>query len=192
MKITYNKNPLLTSIELTPEETDLFKLRVTIKELKELLFDAHFYIEEGKYYDLAEVRDAVDPAYYLGDKNPCPLDGRVAELVEWALNSLKGAHDGDCTCVPCSCSKCHAEELLGINTIKGMGKHSAYKIRDAFGKDNERTMQEALDHLKNYDPEPGPSYVNNHKLFYECLPRWKKEAEVAYNWLLMYSQEHFQ
>jgi len=60
------------------------------------------------------------------------------------VTALRDAHIGDCTCVPCSCLKCHAEGYLGIDTIPGLANYLAYKVNVAFGRDNERSLDEAI------------------------------------------------
>lgn len=83
------------------------------------------------------------------------------EEVEWVVRGLRTEHGGDCTCIPCSCRKCWAEEYLGIDTIAGLGKHSAAKIQGAFkiGK----TIDAAIDILseeKEYvKPDTWPDSV---------------------------------
>ncbi len=52
--------------------------------------------------------------------------------MKYLVDALKNAHCGDCTCIACSCDKCHAEELLGIHTTRGLGKHEASYVEAAF------------------------------------------------------------
>jgi len=210
MKITYNKNPLKTTVELDDHEKEVFRLKIKVKELEEDLSSASIYLDpknaswvmnstprrpQGHTLEtlIEEVRkDYLDMDYMFGEKGEeHSLDKRVDMLLEHYLEELMGWHVGDCTCVPCSCSKCHAESILGIDTIKGLGKHSAYKVDSAFGKDNEKTIDEALESLRNYDPKPtGPGWD---KLggYEQYVPRWKAEAASAYEWLLNYRNTHF-
>lgn len=107
------------------------------------------------------------------------------ELHDDYVAALRGTHVGDCTCVPCSCLKCHAEGYLGINTIPGLGKHLAYKVNAAFGPDGERTIDEAIEYLANYDPKPtSPMWDGRLELWESCLPRWRDEASRAHAWLI--------
>ncbi len=192
MKITYNKNPLWTTIELDESEKKELWYKIKIKEMEELLFDAHFHLEEGNYYDLNQARKAVDPDYYItgndGDENK--IDKRCDEILNYYLSELQSNHVGDCTCVPCSCLKCHAEDLIGIHTTQGLSKHSAHKINVAFGNNNEKTIDEALDYLKNYNPTKGLGWEKfSQEDFDKHIPRWKSEAKNAYDWLLKYKLE---
>ncbi len=193
MKITYNKNPLWTTIELDEAEKKELWLKIKIKEMEELLFDAYFHLrEKDKDFNLESARKAVEPDYYLGvtDNEKSDIDKRCDEMLEYYLAELQANHVGDCTCVPCSCIKCYAEDLLGINTTKGLGKHSAYKINAAFGNKNEKTIEEALESLKNYNPTKGDAWSKfSQEEFDKHVPRWKAEAKLAYDWLLKYKNE---
>jgi hypothetical protein len=206
MNIIWNKNPLCTVIELTEQEQELFKLKIRVKELEETIFEAHFEFDHLDWYNKAikpktleeavqNVKKNLDPSYIYGEgeHEGKGLDARVNELFEYYMADLQGSHVGDCTCVPCSCTKCHAEDLLGLNTIKGLGKHSAYKIDSAFGKNNERTIDEALEHLKNYKVTPPTENLEGWARaggWEQHVPRWTAEAKAAYEWLLAYRQAH--
>lgn len=192
MKITYKTNPLDTTIELDDHEKKELWYKIRCDELVELLFEAHFHLKEGQFYDLERVKKAVEPDYYLDedDKSKSPLDKRCDQMLEYYLEELRSYHIGDCTCVPASCGKCHAEDKLGINTIEGLGKHSAYKIDNALKEANGDIIA-ALESLKNYNPAINDAYKGKEDLWHEHLPRWKKEAAHAYKWLKEYKEKHF-
>lgn len=197
MKIIWNKNPLRTVIELDEFEKKEFWYKIKIKELEEIVTTGHFTLSHHEWHNkaikprtleetVAEAMRELDPSYVYneGESEGKGIDARVQELFEYYMADLAGPHVGDCTCVPCSCTKCHAEDILGINTIKGLGKHSAYKVDSAFGKNNERSIDEALEHLKNYVPKADWAGWEAH------ADRWTKEAKAAYEWLLAYRQAH--
>lgn len=193
MNIIYHKNPLFTTVELNDYEKKEFWYKIKIKEMEELLFDAHFNLEKN-HFNIEKSYLAVDPDYYFNSENnkKTKLDQRCDLLLEHLIEELKSQHIGDCTCVPCSCSKCYAESILGIDTIPLLKKHSAYKINDAFGKNNENTLSEALEALKNYQPKRTGSWLNYpEKDFLQHLSRWKIEAQDAYEWLLNYKNQYF-
>jgi hypothetical protein len=190
MKITYHKNPLYTTVELTTEETEIFNLKIKIAEMEDLLFNAHYRLTEGERFDLKKARKSVEPTYYLGD-DPNGLDQHVDKLLNLYVSDLKSYHAGDCTCVPMSCSKCLAEELLGIETTKGLGKHMANKVKAAFGENNEQSKEEALEYLRTYNPTcMHESWKGKEDQFKFHLPRWQAEAKAAYEWLLQYYADH--
>ena len=191
MQIYWNKNPLYTTIELDQHEKKELWYKIKLKEMEELLFSAHFHLQEDKYFDLAQARKEVEPDYYCTD-DKSPLDKRCDEMLEYYLAELKDKHAGDCTCIPCSCSKCHAESLLDMDTIKGLGKHSAYKIDSAFGPNNEKTIDQAIESLANYVPVKGENWKNTSQAdFDKHIPRWTEEARAAHVWLVNYKKEHF-
>lgn len=190
MKITYKTNPLDTTVELDDHEKQILWYKIKCDELIELLFDAHFHMKEGQFYDLEKAKKSLDPDYFLNeeDDSKSPLEKRCDQMLEYYLEELKSYHIGDCTCVPASCGKCHAEDKLGINTIPGLGKHSAYKVDNALREANGDIIA-ALESLKNYNPVINDAYKGKEDLWHQHLPRWKKEAKGAYEWLLKYKNE---
>jgi hypothetical protein len=214
MKITYKQNPLATTIELDEREKKELWNKIKIKELEEILVGASMYLrEDDKWFDLQKARDEIDLSYIFSDeldengKNiRSKIDKCCDEMLGYYIEALMETHSGDCTCFPCSCIKCHAEDLLEINTTKGLGKHSSRKILYAFNdKDNHskgenhwietpRSIDEVIERLKNYDPKPKPKSNEGWEKFggwEQYVPRWIQEAKLAHDWLLNYKNEHF-
>jgi len=193
MKITYNKNPLCTTIELDEHDKQLLWQKIKLEELEDLLFDVYFHLQDGKYFDLDAAKKSADPEYYCTE-DKSPIDKRCDQLLEHYIVELQGNHVGDCTCVACSCSKCHAESLLGIDTIPGLGKHAASKINGAFGKNNEKSIDDVIHYLANYEINPA-NFTDEawQKLggYEQYVPRWMAEAKLAHDWLVNYKNEHF-
>ena len=196
MKIIYNENPLNTVIELDESETEVLWHKVKIDKMKWLLFGAHFHlVDEGDRFNLDRARHEVDPDYYLPEptdrKGKTKLDKWVDESMVELMNALNGAHCGNCCCVPSSCDKCEAEDLLGINTTKGLKQQQASKIFAAFGESREnnwtsqRSIDEAIEHLENYEPKADWDGWEAE------VPRWKEEAAGAAEWLKIYRNQHF-
>lgn len=201
MKVTWNKNPLRTTIELDENEKKIFWYQIKVKELEQDMFSAYFALSEdnrafheklGRTMEdnIKEALSELDPAYIYNEDPGKGIDARVTELHDYLLNALMAPHCGDCTCVPCSCDKCAAEGILGIDTIKGVGKHSLYKIDSAFGKLSERTIDEAIAELANYNPVMSGNWTDQTE-FNKHLPRWKEEAKSSHDWLVNYRNEHF-
>lgn len=196
MKIIYNENPLRTSVELDEHDREVFRLKLKVEELQNMLFDAHFNLTEGDYFNLERARQAVDPEKYIQEDNQekVYVDKRVDSIFETCIEELAGIHSGDCTCVPCSCMKCFAENILGIDTLKPFpGKHELAKIDAAFSKD--RTLAEALAHLKDHkiSREKPESWKHTTQEAYESyIPRWENEYARAYEYLKNYANEHLQ
>jgi hypothetical protein len=202
MKITYTPNPLNTIVELEEHEQRELWHNIRFNEMLDMLFSVHYEVAYKKEPDINRIKKEVEPDYYLNEKDgeKTPLDKRCDELLVHFLEELKGSHIGDCTCFAMSCSKCHAESKLGIDTIKGLGKTHGHKIQSAFSyKEGDvwkgRSLDEALAILGGYDPkqtdpntDPAWAKVEG----YEAqIPRWKAEAKAAYDWLLAYRNEHF-
>lgn len=111
------------------------------------------------------------------------------EEVVFFTEALLEPHCGDCTCVPCSCLKCYAEQLFGINTIKGLRKHEATKIDAAFRSG--KTIDEAIEALANYEVKTMASKNFTQEELDKLMPIWRKQARQAGVWLKAYKAEHF-
>ena len=193
MKITYKENPLETTVELDDSETQALWYKIKINEMDEMLTSAFFSLEEGKRFDLASARRAVDLSYFCSenDDTKSPLDERCDLLLNLYIDSLKGTHVGDCTCMPCGCVKCFAESLLEIDTTPGLGKHEASKIFNAFGKEG-MTIDTLIESLTNFNSSPERFQGQGwEKLggYEQYLPRWIAEQKNAHDWLVKYKEE---
>lgn len=205
MKITWNENPMATTIELDDKEKEIFKLKLKLEIYEDLMFSAHWNLTRDAEYltslprpqTVGQAREEaikqLNPDYWCTD-DVSPADKRVNELFEYYIADLQGHHAGDCTCVPCSCTKCHAESLLGIDTIKGLSKYAGSKISLVFSQWNPETekhdlppvvLEVALEKLRTYEPKA------NWAGYEAYVPRWKAEAKAAYKWLLAYRDQHF-
>jgi hypothetical protein len=188
MKITYTPNPLNTVIELDAHEQELFKLKLRIEEYENMMFNAHWNLTRSSEYlatlprmktledARAEAIKRIDPEYWCSDDRT-KLDDRIDELFDHYLGELSMNHSGDCTCFPCSCGKCHAEGMLGLDTTKGLSKYMASKIERAFSyKDGDvwkqRTLEEVLERMRGYDPKITDEGVD---------PGWLKRGEAEFN-----------
>lgn len=204
MKIIWNQNPLKTVIELEPLEIELLRHKLMIEEMEWAICGGwmHLDADDKDWYDPVKARDELKHEYWHSDK----YKARIQEMLDYYVAELKGIHSGDCTCVPCSCDKCHAEGLLGLNTTKGLGNHegskvnAAFSYKDADGNWCDRTIDEAIAQLEkevdwSYEALPADSAWKTNsrwdKAQYEYhIPRWKKERENALAWLKNYREEH--
>lgn len=184
MNIIYNENPLKTVIELSESDKTELWYKIKVEQMDYRLFSVHYNLDESRL-DLDKAREEADPSYYLNetDDGKTPLDVRVDDLHEYYIEALLSDHVGDCTCVACSCDKCHAEDLIGINTMDGLGKHEAHYIQITFQEC--KNIHEVLGALKNYEPHA------SWKGWEPNAERWKSEATGAYEWLYTYVHEHF-
>jgi hypothetical protein len=192
MKIIYTENPLTSHIFLNDQEKEILKLKMQMENLKDIIYRAYFKFKEKDngyppLYNPTEgfqlLQDWIDQ-----EEKEEEDDEHSTEHYEFYLSELEnGVHVGDCTCVPCSCSKCHAESLLGINTTLGLGKHSAHKIDGAFGKVT--TCAEAIEYLKKPYSMDDDGYEGDKSWWcQEYVDRWNREREAAIDWLIQYKQ----
>lgn len=186
MKITYTEDPLATIVLLDPVEQEVFRQKIKVEVLEWALFGAEYHLKK----DPPEVEKALkelNTEYHAGEE----VNKRVDEMLAHYIEELKGYHVGDCTCVACSCSKCHAESILGIDTIKGLGKHPGHKIASVFSRWDPKTKEhslppvsidDALEALRTYEPKADWPGWEAH------TERWKEEGRQAYEWLLNYKK----
>jgi|ERR1017187_6059995 hypothetical protein len=183
MKITYQPNPLNTIVELDEYDIEILRLKLIIEDLDERIYGANFRLEPGERFNPEEAIKELDVDSLE------EID--VSKNLQWMIEELKSSHCGDCTCVPCSCLKCHAEHLLGIDTIPKLGKHSAHKIEGAFG--NNRNIDEAIEYLVNYKPIRDEAWLKfPPEDFEKHIPRWTEEAKRAAEWLKDYKEKRCQ
>jgi len=187
MIITYHKNPLKTTVELNEHEKKELWYKIKLEEYEDIIFEVQFCLKDGKYFNLERARIAVE------SDEVCRIDKRVNELLECYLAELMGSHCGDCTAVPCSCTKCHAEDMLGINTTKGLRKHEGYNIAKLFSENSEKTLDEAIEHLAaNLVPIKGIEWDgSSQEEFDSHVPEWTEDSKKALEWLRNYRSTHF-
>ncbi len=187
MEISWHQNPLRTTIMLTDQEKELFRLKVIVAELEENVGSAAFHLAttgcEKAYYDPEKA------LRYLGYAQEVNVGDREYGL--YLSELVQGVHIGDCTCFPASCAKCHAEYILGFSTISGLGKHAAHKIYGSFSIDGVN-IHDVIRRLEEYEPVRSGAWLNMpEERFTQHLPRWKAEAQSAVTWLKAYRDEHF-
>lgn len=152
MKVIYTENPLLCYVEMTEKD------KVT---LKDKLF---------AYWSDEEEADLEDARKWTEHQYPFLLG---------ALTSGE-SHCGDCIKFACSCTKCYAEEILGIHTLKGIKyPHHVYRY---FTKD--KTIDEAIDAILK-----GPEKYEDWGLPH--IERWTGERAACAESLKKYKQKHF-
>jgi len=48
------------------------------------------------------------------------------------LENMSDIHRGDCVACPCSCVRCHTEDLYGIDSVTWKGKHKGWKLYNQY------------------------------------------------------------
>lgn len=175
MKITYNENPLKTTVELDEQDKQVFWLKIKVKELEDRLFSTHFSLTSENHFDLDQAKKDCHPDDYIQEDDGVrvTVDKRADQMLEAYTKELVGEHCGDCVCAPCSCLKCRAEDILGINTLGTFpGNHELHQVGGAFGKG--RGLTEALEYLKD------------HKIAREKPAGWERTTQEDYEkWIPM-------
>jgi hypothetical protein len=190
MKINWHQNPFWTTVELDERDKERILIAYQNEEYTNILCNLNMRLN-GDFSDppLTDIEEIKKLANKWG--SICNLDVESKEIQSY-IKELELSHMGDCTCVPCTCFRCLVEDMLGIDTLKGLGKHQASKVLGAFGKEGNKTIDEAIESL-----EQPMSYVKTDvwKAFtqeqYEShIPRWENERVTAVAWLKKYKEEH--
>ena len=193
MKIVYAQNPLATVVELDDHDRQVMLLREEIVQLKYAVVGAKYHLKDYRPkfpFSLfskrkgPNLKKAMQAVSVLDNKEK--WNERNKSFVADYENELKGSHAGDCCCVACSCEKCHAESLLGIDTIPGLKKHEAALIGHTF-YNNEGMLTTALqviDHLKALPPVTATEDWHA-----PHIERWAQERVNAITWLEMYREK---
>jgi hypothetical protein len=187
VKIVHEPNPLESRVEIDEDDRRILRLKLIIEDCQDRLGTAAFGLDEGRL-DLDGVREAVAWDTWAGEA----FDARIEERLRLVEQELAGIHVGDCTCQPCSCSKCWAESLLGIDTIEGLGKHQGHKISSAFSASLTPSFSQVIAGLEDYRPVRGNGWEKfPQEDFDRYIPRWTMEAYQAAAWLRDYAGRHF-
>lgn len=190
MKINWHQNPFFTKIELDEQDKKNLLNAYKVEQYENLLCGLQLHLDGTIKKDQPITIDIVKKEV---DKwgNICNLEVDSEDFAH-VLSFVNDIHMGDCTCVPCSCSRCYAEDLLGISTLP-IGKHMAHKIDGAFGKYGTKSIETAIETLSSpytYE-ERHECYKNYSEDSYMALTvRWNKEREAAAEWLKGYKEEH--
>lgn len=181
MKITYTPNPLATVVELEPHEAELLKLKLRLERYEDMMFMAHHELTSRLDTEqaVALAIKQIDPNKWGGDM-PNRFEQHLNEVFQCYINDLADQHAGDCTAFAASCTKCHAEDLLGINTLgKYPGKHALHAVAGAFSNYNPDT--------KKFDrPEPTLD-----EAIAKLSQRTDDGAKTAVEYLTQHRNTHF-
>lgn len=192
MKIIWKENPLRSIIELNEDEKQTLKYKITIEELKSVILRASRYIENNSIEDAKKVLQIIDGKernsihYFYGSE----FDNHIQKNLDQYLEYLKQDHFGDCIRVPCPCSKCTVEDMVGFSTVSDLKNYQMSFINMAFNPTEEndwkdtRNIDEAIEYLKNYEP-------TNTKGYEDYIDIWKKQAKEAYEYLKLYKEKRF-
>jgi len=191
MKINWHQNPLRTAVDLDERDKLMLLHSIQNEEYSEILCSLDNWLGRKTKKDVEPTLEKVHEE--IREWGAICNMKITHEEVQLIIDDLQGSHGGDCTCWPMTCFKCMAESYLGIDTLSGLGKHQAAKIMGAFGKNGDRTIDEAIETLKTpIDPEKrDPVWDKYPREEYEKhIPRWESERKSALKWLEAYKEEH--
>jgi len=191
VEIIWHQNPLRSEVLLNDNDKQLLWHKVKIEELLNGMCGAHMYIQDALksrwWVPAGIIKKALKELDYTD-----AIDAEVDRMTEVCIQDLRGWHMGDCTCFANSCAKCHAEHMLGIDTIKGLGKHAGSYVSSAFDSTvlgaPERTTAEAIDVLINRDDSEKTDTWSNYsdEQWDKLVARWNGERKEAIKWLKVY------
>lgn len=196
MKVIYGEDPFNVSVVLDETEKMQLWYLIKINKLEELMFEAHYFMKEN---DHERVKAVVDPKYYCTDDRS-PLDKSTDASHQMYLEELEvGTHCGDCICVPCSCSRCWAESIVGIDTLPGLGKHQASGVdkayRDQFREEGTRSIDNSIERLRNFDARKAIADWGSEVLarytpedIDDLVERWTREHAQGLEWLVSFKE----
>ena len=179
MKIRLAHNPLASTVELDQGELRALRLRVEIEDLEDRLLSAWALLAQGAPVDASKLRSECDCSFMAPPKSLERAE-RLDRIAAQHAAELMGEHFGDCVCAPCSCAKCRAESLAGVDTLGKVGKHELRMIEGVFGGPSPAlTAQEAAARLD----EPLSASEDWHGAH---LERWNAQRRQA----ARYMREH--
>lgn len=188
MKINWNQNPFLTTVELDQRDKEMLLSAYQKEEYENILCDLDLHMKGSIKKDIPVTVELVHSKISQWGEI-CNISVESDEILN-LIKAVDYPHCGDCICLPCSCLRCQVEEMLGIDTIKNLGKHPASKIYSTFNKESVKTIDDAIFDLEKEiaykKPDKWPEAVG-----YEVhIPRWEAERKSAVEWLKAYKQEH--
>lgn len=155
--IEWADNPLATKVILT----DAAKREFVLRNIIQWMLD-----EDCSKLD----EDVEDPIQALA----------IQTHAHAYLEALEGTHVGDCTRAPSTCTKCVAEAVAGINTVKGLHAYEAAKIQGVFGPGMK--IEEAIEKLG----QPFASDYSDRPAYHQLMV---ESRERALAWLEAYRLE---
>jgi hypothetical protein len=189
MNIIWNENPFNTSVELDDRDKTYLLLSYQTERFADIFCDVNLRIKAEIGSGEITVDEIEKKISKWGDIYNLTIDSdEIKELVSY----LNSGHCGDCICVACTCMNCYVQEYLGIDTLKGLGKHSAHKVIAAFDQVKTNSIDDAIEYLSK-KPEyiKGEAWKNHSQESYEKhIPRWETERLQGIKWLKLYKEKH--
>ena len=172
--IEWRQNPLDSCVKLTDVGRLRLKFGIAIDLIEEAASIIHLINKE---------KDVKWARQFIVTDDVASLINKQAVLMEsWLLET----HCGDCTCVPTTCLKCLAEDMLGVSVREGLGKHEGHAIQKTFAEYN--TLDEVINSLETALIVPTWGTAKDWEPY---MGRWREERDKAAAWLKQYKADHF-
>jgi hypothetical protein len=182
--IVYTENPLAQKILIDEKEREILRLKIRVEDLEDKLCSISNILDSKKseYEKLTESRQECN-IFDSADKEK-EYNAFIEKRLQEYDRELTREHGGDCTSIPCSCMKCHAENFLGVDSLGEISNSSAYRILDAFNErsGNCKTCEEAIIYLKEHPPLVNSEYAAHRE-------RWIADHQKAIEYLEKYQKE---
>lgn len=182
MKINWHEHPFLTTVELDDRDKEYLLLSYQRDEYEDILFDIEIHIDDER--DINDIKKVLSR---YADICNLVVD---SEKIQYLIDELNYPHMGDCTCDSISCIRCRVEDLVGIDTLKGLGPHAARKVKAAYGENANRTIDEAIECLEKVPHYERPDTWPKDLRYDAYIPQWENDRQSALKWLKQYKQEH--
>jgi hypothetical protein len=167
--VEWSDNPLATKVRLTTAGM----LRLKLGIATDAVYGVRSCLQLAKEQQDLKWCDYDD----VGSDVEAYIEGRV----KWCVDALADVHCGDCTCVPMSCAKCYAEEMLGFFTTDGLGKHEGHAVSTAFAG-GRATIDQAIEYLRG----PIVPIWGTAAEWEPHMERWREQRDRAIEWLTEY------
>jgi hypothetical protein len=182
MKITWAPNPLSTTVELDKTEKQVLRARLEIEDLEERLVGVNVHLSDSTPEGIAKANEEANLDFMDGEPKR-RRDERLDLMARHCAEELMGEHCGDCTCVPMSCMKCYAEQMMRVDTLGPIGKHELSAISEAFRQDSVETTAQAISHMENNPPLADEAWKIPH------IERWTAERDNAIAYLKAHAEK---
>ena len=189
MKIVHHVNPFRTQVILTDQEKADLTFKIEIDKLHRLLDAASGYLSNDRFYDPEKALEQVNVQYRLSSKaEKSAFEIDVQNTLQQYLDALSGEHNGSCVQQPGDCTKCAAEQLLGINTLYTLSTSTGNILFNAF---------KALESTPGFNPS-----THNAGLVSAVLTQLQKDRsgldddynraliDLASEWITSYERVH--
>lgn len=125
--VTLTENPLHSKVTMTESARREYVLRFALKQMEDMAWEIKFRSDDqSTAYNPKRATDAVSAFTEFEGHDVYPENSfefweayGIKHHLDHYLHALNEEHGGDCTAVACSCTRCWAESLAGIDTLPG-------------------------------------------------------------------------